>query len=111
PSEGATISAFFAWGLVSLGVFIVSHPLNAIVFFPTRRTTFFDPIFLTLAGLLGGICTLAYGLSGSLWPPVLLHWVIVVIWLLLFGGERRIAGNGEVPDALGDDYKGRPGTN
>lgn len=100
PSENAASSALWGWSLASLGVFVVSHPLNAVVFFPARRATFFNPIFLTLAGLLGGICTLAYSQSGSLWPPVALHWIIVVIWLLLLGGERRIAGEADKESAI-----------
>lgn len=99
-SEGAASTTVWVWGLASLGVFIVSHPLNAVVFFPSRRATFFDPVFLILAGLLGGICSVAYVQSGSLWPPVVLHWLIVVIWLLLLGGERRIAGG--TPNRLED---------
>ncbi|MEB3164685.1 MAG: CPBP family glutamic-type intramembrane protease [Prochlorothrix sp.] len=78
------------WPSLSLLLFILAHPLNALLFFPRRRSTFYNPTFLTLAGLLGLLCTLAYLQSGSLWPPVLLHWLIVVVWLLLLGGCRRL---------------------
>ncbi|MGA1262711.1 MAG: type II CAAX prenyl endopeptidase Rce1 family protein [Prochlorothrix sp.] len=78
------------WPSLSLLLFILAHPLNALLFFPRRRPTFYNPTFLTLAGFLGLICTLAYLQSGSLWPPVFLHWLIVVVWLLLLGGCRRL---------------------
>ena len=83
-------SHFLLWSAISLVVFIGSHPLNAIVFFPQRKSTFFDVTFLFLAGLLGIICTIAYFYTGSLWLPVVLHWVIVIIWLLTLGGLERL---------------------
>ena len=91
PSESPSIATFLVWSVLALAVIIAAHPFNAWIFLPSRRDTFYNPTFLGLAGLLGGVCTLAYGLSGSLWPPVILHWAIVVIWLLLLGGQGRLA--------------------
>ncbi|XGV98198.1 MAG: CPBP family glutamic-type intramembrane protease [Leptolyngbya sp. BL-A-14] len=42
--------------------------------------------------MLGIICTLSYLKSGSLWMPVVMHWVIVVSWLLIFGGLEKFQG-------------------
>jgi predicted Abi (CAAX) family protease len=75
---------------MSLALFTASHPVNAILFSPTHRPTFTDPVFLVLAALLGLTCTLAYLQSGSLWPPVAIHWTAVVVWLLFLGGYRRL---------------------
>jgi len=86
---------FFEWSLISLVLFILAHPLNAIVFFPQRKSTFFDPIFLGLAGFLGVVCTITYLGTGSLWLPVGLHWLMVVIWLLTLGGLDRLSGKVE----------------
>ncbi|MEB3272751.1 MAG: type II CAAX prenyl endopeptidase Rce1 family protein [Prochlorothrix sp.] len=85
-----TTPDLWIWTGLSLLVFILAHPLNAWLIFPDRRTTFYNPTFLTLAGFLGLICTLAYLQSGSLWPPVLIHWLVVVVWLLLLGGCQRL---------------------
>jgi predicted Abi (CAAX) family protease len=89
PSEGASISAQWLWGCISLAIFIIYHPLNAISFFPAGLKTFFDPVFLLLAGFLGIACTLAYLQSGSLWMPII-HWVVVVVWLLFLGGYGKL---------------------
>lgn len=82
---------FYGWAVWGLVLFILAHPLNALLFFPHRRDTFFNPHFLALTGLLGLICTIAYQQSESLWLPVLLHWIPVGVWLLLWGGLERMS--------------------
>ncbi len=91
PSEEATPEICWFWGGFSLFLFIIYHPLNALTFYRQGYPTFLNPIFLTLAALLGLVCTLVYGFTGSLWPPVLIHWVAVVIWLCWLGGIERLA--------------------
>ncbi|MBD2741200.1 CPBP family glutamic-type intramembrane protease [Coleofasciculus sp. FACHB-1120] len=91
PTENATPATLWLWGGISLAMFIIYHPLNAVTFYPDGLQTFFNPVFLFLAALLGVICTLAYFQSGSLWLPVAIHWLIVVVWLLLFGGYKRMS--------------------
>lgn len=92
PDPGAELffNTYIPWAILSLFLFIVYHPLNALTFFPQGRETFFDPIFLTLAAALGIICTITYYQTGSLWLPVLIHWLTVVIWLLCFGGLAKL---------------------
>ncbi|NJL41446.1 MAG: CPBP family intramembrane metalloprotease [Leptolyngbyaceae cyanobacterium SM1_4_3] len=41
------------------------------------------------AALIGTVCTVSYLRSGSIWLPVVLHWLIVVAWLLVFGGLEK----------------------
>ncbi|HEY9300910.1 MAG TPA: CPBP family glutamic-type intramembrane protease [Phormidium sp.] len=89
-TENASPAALWLWGLGGLVIFLVYHPLNAMTFFPVGRETFLQPIFLFLAALLGAICTISYWQSGSLWPPVIIHWVIVAVWLLLLGGYQKL---------------------
>ncbi len=89
-AEHASIGTKWLWGCISLILFIVYHPLNALSFFPAGRTTFNNPIFLLLAALLGVVCTLAYWHSGSLWPSVMIHWLVVVVWLLCLGGYQKL---------------------
>lgn len=84
------VTGLWLWGCISLVLFIVYHPLNALSFFSRGRKTFFDIAFLLLAALLGIICSLAYIQSGSLWTPVVIHWLVVVVWLLLFGGYSKL---------------------
>ena len=85
---------FYLWASWGLILFILAHPLNALLFFPHRKNTFFNPHFLALAGLLGLLCTIAYQQSESLWLPVLLHWIPVGLWLLLWGGLERMNHQG-----------------
>ncbi len=98
PSTSPPLSAWLLWGTLSLILFILYHPLNGWLWFPPGRVVFQTPSFLGLAALLGMICTLSYADSGSLWIPALMHWIIVVVWLLGLGGYDKLNPNltGEV---------------
>jgi predicted Abi (CAAX) family protease len=91
PIETASSTDFYLWSIISLILFIIYHPLNALTLYPQGKPTFMDWRFLTLAGLLGIVCTLAYGMTGSIWLSVLIHWVVVWCWLKLFGGEECLS--------------------
>lgn len=90
PSEYASFQAILICSIVSLLLFIIYHPLNGITFFLAGRETFFNPVFLFLAALLGLICTIAYLQSGSIWIPIVIHWLTVVVWLLCLGGIKKL---------------------
>ncbi|MDQ2696273.1 MAG: CPBP family glutamic-type intramembrane protease [Pseudomonadota bacterium] len=75
-----------AWAATALILFVLWHPLNAWLLKPWLGPLFYDPLFLLLAGLLGLACTVAYLRTGSLWPPVLIHWLAVLVWNLCLGG-------------------------
>lgn len=90
PATKVFSTSYWLWSGFSLLLFIVYHPLNALTFFPQGRKTFFNPIFLSLAGILGFTCTFAYQQTGSFWLPVLIHWLAVVGWLLYFDGLQRL---------------------
>jgi predicted Abi (CAAX) family protease len=94
PIEAATSRDIYVWTAISLGLFIIYHPLNALTLHKPGNPTFLDWRFLCLAGLLGGVCTIIYLMTGSIWGAVVIHWIVVVGWLKLFGGERRLGGNG-----------------
>ena len=89
-SEQVSLSNQFFLIIVSLVLFIVSHPLNAIFFRRNAKTTFNSFAFLTFAAILGVVCTIAYLKSGSIYPPIILHWIFVLGWLLGFGGYQRL---------------------
>ncbi|MEH2441128.1 CPBP family glutamic-type intramembrane protease [Nostoc sp.] len=93
PSEITNWLKWSLWALVSLVLFILYHPLNAKLFFKAAIPTFFNHVFLTLTSLLGIICTVAYTLTGSLWVIVFIHWVVVVVWLIVFGGITKLDKN------------------
>ena len=86
PTENPSIKKQIIWGVISLTVFIVYHPLQGITWNPGGSEVFMEPIFLILAALLGVMCTIAYYWVGSLWLPVFIHWLAVVVWLVLLNG-------------------------
>ncbi len=46
--------------------------------------------WLQTARLLILFTLIAYLQSGSLWTPVVIHWLAVVVWLLFLGGYRKL---------------------
>ncbi|MGB7416862.1 MAG: CPBP family glutamic-type intramembrane protease [Thermosynechococcaceae cyanobacterium] len=90
PTEFVLPRTMLLWVCISLGLFIVYHPINALAAYRQGNPTFFQPIFLSLAALLGIACTSMYLITGSLWPSVVLHWLAVVVWLLWLGGIERL---------------------
>ena len=89
-TEAMPRSGLYARAGLALLVYVAAHPLNALLFWPAALPVFANPFYLTLASLLGLTCTAAYLISGSIWPPVAIHWLTVVLWLLLLGGQRRL---------------------
>ena len=83
--------AAIAVGL-STGAFVLWHPLNAWLFNPGARGLFYDPCFLALVAGLGIACGTGYAATRSLWVPVLMHWMTVVVWVGLFGGRNLMLG-------------------
>jgi uncharacterized protein len=74
----------------ALGAFLVWHPLNAMLFFPSVYPLFSDWRFLSVTALLGGACIHLWRKTGSLWPPIALHWLAVVIWKGFLGAPRMM---------------------
>ncbi|NJP12661.1 MAG: CPBP family intramembrane metalloprotease [Leptolyngbyaceae cyanobacterium RU_5_1] len=90
PKAGVTWQLWTTWAIVSLILFIVYHPLEAKTYYKQGSPTFFNPVFLTLAGLLGVACTLTYQLTGSLLTLTVIHWIVTTAWLTLFGGMEQL---------------------
>ncbi|OLP16372.1 hypothetical protein BST81_21525 [Leptolyngbya sp. 'hensonii'] len=90
PSQQILAQRWWLWASIGLILFILYHPLNAFFFYPPGRSVFYRPLFLFLAGLLGLACTFAYQCTGSLWAATVIHWTIVVVWLLGLGGLQLL---------------------
>lgn len=90
PIEVMNWYSWALWAGLGLILFILYHPLNAETFYRVGFPTFFQPIFLVLAGLLGLCCTVAYALTGSLLAIAFIHWIVVLIWLLALGGRGKL---------------------
>ena len=78
--------------VASFLAYVFWHPLQVILHLPFARPEFTDASFLGLVAWLGLACTLARVRSGSIWPGVVIHWGVVVLWLALFGGHPAGAG-------------------
>jgi predicted Abi (CAAX) family protease len=90
PLEGVAAGPVLGWSAVSLGLFVAYHPLAARLWYRRARRTFDDARFLVPCALLGVVTTIAYEGSGSLWPPLVIHWLVVLGWLRFLGGTRRL---------------------
>lgn len=89
--EKVTESHWLMWAVCSLILFILYHPVNAVTFYRQGNPTFFEPMFLLLAALLGIACTITYALTGSLMPGVIIHWFAVIVWLFVLGGYQKLS--------------------
>ena len=92
PREASSLSrgrVVFMAG-VALALYVASHPVNAALFRPQLLRLFASPVYLTLTTLLGLTCTAAYVISRSIWPPVAIHWLTVVMWIWFLGGQALL---------------------
>lgn len=76
--------------LLSTAVFILWHPLGALTINPVARGIFLNPSFLFIVFCLGLVCSLSYIYSRSLWWPIAIHWLTVLLWVLLLGGHNLV---------------------
>ncbi len=80
-----------AWRVTaSSAVFVLWHPINALTINPSAQRFFLDPIFLIVVFLLGLAAGLAYVVTRSLWVPIIMHWLTVVVWVMGLGGRNLL---------------------
>jgi predicted Abi (CAAX) family protease len=90
PLEGVALARWLLWALLSLSLFVLYHPVNAWLFYPPGRDTFWDKRFLVLTAGLGIVCTGVYKITGAFWAIALIHWGVVVVWLQVLGGNDHL---------------------
>jgi predicted Abi (CAAX) family protease len=86
----ATRTQLAASIVVALGLYVIAHPISAWLFRPDVFGLFSNPFYLALTTLLGLCCIGAYLISGSIWPSAVIHWLTVVVWILLLGGNALL---------------------
>ena len=89
PNEGVSAAATAAWLALSVGLFVLYHPLAARLWYPQARQLFDRPVFLGQCSLLGLACGLVFASTGALWTAVLIHWLAVLSWLEPLQGRQR----------------------
>ncbi|MEM6915673.1 MAG: CPBP family glutamic-type intramembrane protease [Verrucomicrobiota bacterium] len=72
---------------LSTAAFILWHPLAAHLFLPEAKPYVTDPVFLVFVGIFGLLFCLLRKKTGSLWIPILSHWVLTLLWKGLGGAQ------------------------
>ncbi|MCI5209134.1 MAG: CPBP family intramembrane metalloprotease [Candidatus Electrothrix sp. ATG2] len=75
---------------ISTLLFVGWHPLNAVTINTGAQVFFLNPHFLFIVALLGITCSYTYIHSKSLWVPVLIHWITVLVWVFALGGRNLV---------------------
>ena len=83
-------SRIAAYITISTVVFVLWHPVNALTINTTAAELFLNPAFLLIVALLGITCSVSYVLSRSLWTPIIIHWLTVVVWVIFLGGRNLL---------------------
>jgi len=74
------------WFVLSVVLFVIWHPLQAVTFGPPWSAMFLDLGFLVAVAVLGTALARIYAATRSIWPCVLVHWAVVLSWKALLGG-------------------------
>ncbi len=91
PRRGADQDAMPTMPVLAQTVaFVLWHPLQVLLFGGARAVMFLDPFFLLATALLGLACGRLYWVTQSVWPPVAVHWLVVVGWKALAGGPALV---------------------
>ena len=77
---------------ISTTLYTAWHVVEALTFLPAAAPVFLRPDFLACCAVLGVGCAVTRLKSGSLWPAVLLHWTLVVVWQTWLGGVSALGG-------------------
>ena len=90
PHKERAVSTFplLFYAAFSIILFIAWHPVNAMTINHPAFTLFTDPVFLSLAALMAIACTITYIKTGSLWVPIAIHWLTVVVWVFFLSGRN-----------------------
>jgi len=83
-------SRIVAYITVSTAAFVLWHPANALTINTTAAALFLNPAFLLIVALLGITCSVSYVFSRSLWTPIIIHWLTVVVWVIFLGGRNTL---------------------
>ena len=76
---------------LSILLYVLWHVLEALTFLPHAAPVFLRLDFLACCGFLGVGCTVMRVATGSIWPAVILHWALVVVWQTWLGGVSALS--------------------
>lgn len=76
---------------LSTTLYTLWHVVEAVTFLKSAAGVFLRPDFLLCCAVLGLGCAIIRRVTGSLWPAVLLHWALVVVWQTWLGGVSALS--------------------
>lgn len=76
--------------LTSSILFVLWHPFNAYFLNQEAQELFYNIYFLIIVFILGLSCGISYIISKSIWTPIIIHWLTVLIWIVFLGGINLI---------------------
>lgn len=76
---------------LSTSLYTLWHVFEAVTFLPAAAPIFLRPDFLLCCAVLGLGCAVMKRRTGSIWPAVILHWALVVIWQTWLGGVSALS--------------------
>ena len=88
PNEGRRPRLEIA---ISTALYTLWHVVEAVTFLKSAASVFLRPDFLLCCAVLGLGCAITRRVTGSIWPAVLLHWALVVIWQTWLGGVSALS--------------------
>lgn len=75
----------------STALYTAWHVLEAVTFLKSAAGIFLRPDFLLCCAVLGLGCAITKRRTGSIWPAVILHWALVVVWQTWLGGVSALS--------------------
>jgi predicted Abi (CAAX) family protease len=75
---------------ISIVIYVIGHPIFAALFYQKAFGVFTNSGFLLSTLILGITLTISYWHSRSIWSPVVIHWIVVIVWLLIFDGYSKL---------------------
>ena len=75
---------------VSTALYTAWHIVEGLTFLKSAAAVFLRLDFLLCCAVLGLGCAIMRHRTGSLWPAVILHWALVVVWQTWLGGVSAL---------------------
>jgi len=75
----------------STALYTLWHAFEAVTFLKSAAGVFLRPDFLLCCAVLGLGCAITRRVTGSIWPAVILHWALVVVWQTWLGGVSALS--------------------
>jgi predicted Abi (CAAX) family protease len=89
-SRGTSSKPLVIYSVFSIVAFVAWHPINAMTVNHPAFSMFTNPVFLSLAALMAIACIITYLRTGSLWVPIAIHWLTVLVWVFFLSGRNFV---------------------